>query len=173
MKTFVVRTEIDGRDRRVEVLADGIGISGGSKCVLERTDVPDVWNWVNGSETTPVHVQSDGMSGVTITVRGYSYSTSILIDRHHDLLDILNASPSQRQRVTRIAAPMPGLLKAVLTGEGAHVKKGDTLFTLEAMKMENAIKTPVAGVVRELTAKEGIAFEKGILLCVVEPNASL
>lgn len=50
------------------------------------------------------------------------------------------------------------------------VKKGDTLFTLEAMKMENAIKSPIAGTIQHLTAQEGIAVEKGTLLCVVEPT---
>lgn len=171
--TFVFSADIDGRNRSVEVSANGVATSGESEIHLESTETPHVWNWVDGSTRVPVHIHWNGTSGVTITIRGYSYSGSILHKRHHDLLDVLNASPSQKQRVTRITAPMPGLLKAVLTSEGASVRKGETLFTLEAMKMENAIKTPVSGTVRQLTSGEGIAFEKGVLLCVVEPNASL
>ncbi|MBK7032115.1 MAG: hypothetical protein IPH49_02325 [Ignavibacteria bacterium] len=39
------------------------------------------------------------------------------------------------------------------------------------MKMENAIKTPISGTVRQLTTNAGSAFEKGTLLCVIEPLA--
>ncbi len=171
MKSAVVKFEIDGRDRRVEMLADGSAQSQNVSVVLTPTDVPNIWNWNDRSTVVPVHIVSDGMSTLTISIRGYSYTSSVFVERHHDLLDILNASPAQKQRVTRLSAPMPGLLKSIMTKEGASVKKGETLFILEAMKMENAIKTPVAGVVRQLTAEEGLAFEKGALLCAIEPNA--
>jgi biotin carboxyl carrier protein len=39
------------------------------------------------------------------------------------------------------------------------------------MKMENAIKSPVAGIVHNVTTSEGGAIEKGALLCVVEPQS--
>ena len=171
MKSAVVKFEIDGKDRRVNMSADGSVQSQNVSVVLTPTDVPNMWNWTNGSSNVPVHIVSNGMCAVTISIRGYSYTSSVFVDRHHDLLDILNASPAQKQRVTRLSAPMPGLLKSIMTKEGASVKKGETLFILEAMKMENAIKAPVAGVVRQLTAKEGIAFEKGAPLCAIEPNA--
>ncbi len=171
MSTFVVSTEIDGKDRNVEIDADGTSLSNGTSVYLAPTEHPHVWHWIDGSSRVPVHITSDGMSGVTVTIRGYSYAASVLPERHNELLAILKSSPSQKQRVTRIPAPMPGLLKAVLTTEGATVRKGDTLFTLEAMKMENAIKTPVAGTVRQLTTNVGTAFEKGTLLCVIEPLA--
>ena len=85
-------------------------------------------------------------------------------------MEILRSSPTQQNRVTKIAAPMPGLLKQVIVTEGSSVRKGETLFILEAMKMENSIKTPVAGIVRNVTPHQGSAIEKGILLCVVEPT---
>lgn len=167
--TFIVSTELDGRHHRVELDSYGSSSSGGQRVALAETDIPNVWEWIDGSERVPVHIVSDGMSSVVITIRGYSYTAKVFKEQHHDLLDILNASPIQKQRVTRIPAPMPGLLKSIITSEGAHVRKGDTLFTLEAMKMENAIKTPVAGIVRHVTTNVGVALEKGALLCVVEP----
>ena len=66
---------------------------------------------------------------------------------------------------------MPGLLKGIAIVDGQTVRKGETLFTLEAMKMENAIKTPVSGVIRNIGVVEGSALEKGALMCTVEPLA--
>ncbi|MBU3699709.1 MAG: acetyl-CoA carboxylase biotin carboxyl carrier protein subunit [Candidatus Kapabacteria bacterium] len=109
------------------------------------------------------------MQSVTISVRGYAYTARVMHERHADLLEILRASPAQQRRVTRLAAPMPGLLKHIHTTDGASVRKGDTLFILEAMKMENAIKSPVDGTIRNLTPNHGAAVEKGALLCTIEP----
>ena len=67
---------------------------------------------------------------------------------------------------------MPGLIKSVLVGEGELVRKGTTLFTLEAMKMENAITAPIDGIVRNLAAAESTAVEKGSVLCTLEPAAA-
>lgn len=166
---FIVTTEIDDRDHMVELPFLGMASSGSQTLYLTETDTPNIWHWMDGSSRIPVHIVSDGMRNVVVTIRGYSYNAKILKKDHHDLLDVLNASPLQKQRVTKIPAPMPGLLKSILITEGSQVRKGDTLFTLEAMKMENAIKTPIAGTVRYLTTSVGVALEKGALLCVVEP----
>ena len=96
---------------------------------------------------------------------------TVLEDRLHALLAMLQSAPAARTRVVRITAPMPGLLKAVLVKEGAVVRKGETLFTLEAMKMENSIKAPSNGIVHNVTSNGGAAVEKGVVLCVIEPSA--
>jgi biotin carboxyl carrier protein len=57
-----------------------------------------------------------------------------------------------------------------MVSEGELVTKGQSLFTLEAMKMENAITASHAGVIRNLTAKEAMALEKGAPLCIIEPT---
>ncbi|WP_428333803.1 acetyl/propionyl/methylcrotonyl-CoA carboxylase subunit alpha [Novosphingobium sp.] len=54
-----------------------------------------------------------------------------------------------------IIAPMPGLVTSVMVAIGDHVAKGQTLLTLEAMKMEQAIKSPVVGTVAELPVRAG------------------
>lgn len=46
---------------------------------------------------------------------------------------------------TEIIAPMPGMIVGLKFANGAEVKKGDVVFVLEAMKMENDISSPVAG----------------------------
>jgi biotin carboxyl carrier protein len=67
-----------------------------------------------------------------------------------------------------ITAPMPGKVVKVLVKRGAEVKEGQGLVVVEAMKMENELKSPKAGKVVELPAREGSAVENGAKLVVVE-----
>lgn len=67
-----------------------------------------------------------------------------------------------------ITAPMPGTILAVNVSNGQTVKKGDVLFLLEAMKMENEILAPNDGVVSSVSAAKGAAVESGTLLCVLQ-----
>ncbi|HNA32062.1 MAG TPA: biotin/lipoyl-binding protein, partial [Flavobacteriales bacterium] len=66
--------------------------------------------------------------------------------------------------VKEIKAPMPGLVLKVLVKEGDAVKKNEPVLILEAMKMENVIKSPGDGTVKRIHAQEKTAVEKGQLL---------
>ena len=65
-----------------------------------------------------------------------------------------------------LVAPMPGTILAVNVKNGQCVKKGDVLFILEAMKMENEIMAPVDGVISSVSITKGAAVESGETLCV-------
>jgi len=67
----------------------------------------------------------------------------------------------------RIDAPMPGKVVRVLVKLGDEVQEGQGLVVVEAMKMENELKSPKAGKVTELRAVEGAAVESGAKLAVV------
>ncbi len=66
-----------------------------------------------------------------------------------------------------VNAPMPGTILAVNVTAGQNVKKGDVLFILEAMKMENEIMSPVDGVVSAISTTKGATVESGALLCTI------
>lgn len=68
----------------------------------------------------------------------------------------------------KIASPMPGTILAVNVSNGQAVKKGDVLFLLEAMKMENEIMAPCDGTVTSVSAAKGATVESGTLLCVLQ-----
>ncbi|MCP3105120.1 biotin/lipoyl-binding protein [Myxococcus sp. K15C18031901] len=67
-----------------------------------------------------------------------------------------------------VTAPMPGKVVKVLVKVGDEVKEGQGLVVVEAMKMENELKSPKAGKITELFAKEGTAVENNAKLVVVE-----
>ena len=68
---------------------------------------------------------------------------------------------------TTINAPMPGTILSVNVQNGAAVKKGDVLFILEAMKMENEIMSPVDGTVASVNVQNGASVDTGAVLCVI------
>ncbi len=67
----------------------------------------------------------------------------------------------------RLTAPMPGRVVRVLRGAGTEVAAGDGLVVIEAMKMENELKSPRAGRVQDIAVREGQAVEAGALLLIV------
>ena len=68
----------------------------------------------------------------------------------------------------KLVAPMPGKVVRVLVREEAEVEAGQGIVVVEAMKMQNEIKSPKKGVVRKLTASEGANVNSGDVLAIVE-----
>ncbi len=68
----------------------------------------------------------------------------------------------------QIKAQMPGRIVNVLVKAGDQVKEGQGLVIVEAMKMENEVKTPKAGKVAEVKVVAGQTVEKGALMIVIE-----
>ena len=67
----------------------------------------------------------------------------------------------------KVSAPMPGTILAVNVSNGSAVKKGDVLFILEAMKMENEIMAPCDGTANSVSVIKGATVESGALLCTI------
>jgi biotin carboxyl carrier protein len=64
--------------------------------------------------------------------------------------------------------PMPGKVIAVLVGEGDGVERGQGVVIIEAMKMENEVRSPVTGTVKEIRVRPGESVEGGTVLAIVE-----
>ena len=72
-----------------------------------------------------------------------------------------------------LLAPMPGQVVAVRAAAGDPVEAHATVVVVEAMKMEHAVTTPIAGVVSSLTVREGDQVQRGDLLAEVMASADL
>jgi biotin carboxyl carrier protein len=67
----------------------------------------------------------------------------------------------------QVIAPMPGKVVRVLVQAGDKVEAGQGLLVVEAMKMQNEIRSPKVGIVERLHVKEGQPVNAGEVLCVV------
>jgi biotin carboxyl carrier protein len=68
----------------------------------------------------------------------------------------------------KLTAPMPGKIVRVLVGQGDEVEAGSGVLVVEAMKMQNEIKSPKKGTIQKILVSEGAAVNAGDVLAIVE-----
>jgi biotin carboxyl carrier protein len=126
---------------------------------------PDTWHIIEQLKSYNVTLINFDKEAKTaqIRVNNNIYNISAK-DRFDLLLDQMGLTDLTSAKVSELKAPMPGLVLKLFIEEGAAVQKGDSLFILEAMKMENIIKSPVDGVVKTIKVKPGNKLEKGQVL---------
>lgn len=117
----------------------------------------------NRSYTAEVVSHNPAEKTMQIKVNQNLYSV-VVKDKYDELLHQLGLDKAMSHKLANIKAPMPGLVLNILVGEGAAVKKGDALLVLEAMKMENILKSPADGTVKKVSVKKGMAVEKNQVL---------
>ena len=69
-----------------------------------------------------------------------------------------------------VIAPMPGKVVAVAVAQGDKVSRGQTLVTLEAMKMEHALTAAFDGVVESVSVSVGAQVSEGVVLARLSPS---
>lgn len=75
--------------------------------------------------------------------------------------------PAVAEGEAGVVAPMPGMVVRYAVAEGQQVAEGQTVVILEAMKMENALPAPRAGVVKALRFSPGSRVQRGEILAII------
>ncbi len=122
-------------------------------------------HWLHNNKSYNVEVvQLDAdTKSVTIKVNGNPYTVD-LKDRYDDLIKSLGMESGDKSKVAVLKAPMPSMVLDILVNEGDAIEKDTPLLILEAMKMENVIKSPTAGSIKKIVAVKGNAVEKNAVL---------
>ena len=163
---------VNGEERQVEIVEVG----------------PERYRFTLDGRTIDVDARAinDNTMSIVLDDHAYNIESERVADGSQNLLlrgevvsvDVLDLRKSRLRKVQEgaagdggpapITSPMPGKVVAVLVKDGQEVAEGQGLIVVEAMKMENELRAPRAGVVRDLKAKEGAAVEGGAALCVIE-----
>jgi biotin carboxyl carrier protein len=143
------RVTVDGESREVDALM----FAGRAMSLLV------------GSNSYSVELEDSG-DQVLVHIEGEAHAVDVVNDRRFRLRGKTAKFLLQGKQV--LFAPMPGKITKVLVQLGQQVSEGQGLVVVEAMKMENELKSPKNGKVAELLAVEGSAVEKNAPLVVVD-----
>ena len=144
-------------------------IPGGWECRIDGRTVaidvaiisPTVLSILHDGKSYVVRQESNG----AIVVGRDTYEVSIADPRSWRSRKGTSADAAGPQR---LSASMPGKVVRVLTTPGAHVKAGQGIAVIEAMKMQNELRSPRDGKISAILVEEGKAVNAGEVVAVVE-----
>jgi 3-methylcrotonyl-CoA carboxylase alpha subunit len=157
-----LRAGEETREVAVTPAAEGFSVEvGGERFSLgiEATG-PGEFVLVEGDRRETFHCVGDG-DVVHVFWRGFAYR---LTEEKE------GARRSSRTTGFGLEAPMPGRVIAVRVAPGQRVARGEELLVVEAMKMENTLRAPRAGVVKTVAARVGEMVAPGVALVELEPE---
>lgn len=166
MKYFV---EIAGEQHEVVLDADGVH-DGGETLAADVSAIPGTPVRVVkiGDRVHRVVVRPGASRGqYTLWLDGFRFEVEALDERARAIRE-LSAAAAGPTGPAPLVAPMPGLVVRVHVQVGDHVSAGQGLVVMEAMKMENELRTQAAGRVKAVRATPGTAVEKGAVLIELE-----
>jgi biotin carboxyl carrier protein len=158
---------VDGRSVEIEFNITDAGVEAlvdRKKYVVDVHQVePGVYwlDWNNRSVEISVTPNRDGY---LVTLDGQRMDIEIADSRNA----LRKAAQHGHAGAVELRAPMPGKVVKVLVQEGHEVEPNQGLLVIEAMKMQNEVRSPKKGVVRKIGAKETTAVNAGDLLAIVE-----
>jgi biotin carboxyl carrier protein len=100
-----------------------------------------------------------------VALRGRNYEVAITDPKR---LRSAQSSGAHHAGAAEIISAMPGKIVRVLVEVGAHVEAGAGVIVVEAMKMQNEMKAPKAGMVVSIKTEEGATVSAGDVLAVIE-----
>lgn len=161
--------ELNGSRRDVEVEGESVSLEGEIVTAhLEDVAGTPVRLVTIGNEVHRVVARRGATRGsYTLWVDGWRFEGEALDERTRAIREITAAS-SASSGPAPVVAPMPGLIVRVSVQVGDIVQAGQGVVVMEAMKMENELRSSSAGRVRAVAVSAGQAVEKGAILVELE-----
>jgi biotin carboxyl carrier protein len=136
-------------------------ILDGKTFIVERIEFEARGGNASNGDQEPGHAVHLSVNGAPFVAR--------VDDAHSLLVRSFSTKPLSSSGILTVRAPMPGLISRIEVEVGEEVSSGKGLLVLEAMKMENEIRTPRHGRVQSILVSKGKPVEKGeSLITIVE-----
>lgn len=164
---------VNGRDVEVELterLGELIVSVDGERTDIEYDEVDRLGQVIalSGGLSFGASIEDDG-TRVHVTIAGHVYAVEIEDERER----AAHAAEGARGAGGGLVlAVMPGVVARLLVAVGDEVEGGQPLLVLEAMKMQNEIPAPAAGVVQAVHVVEGKAVAAGAKLVTLAPRGT-
>ncbi len=158
-------------DREIRVTVREVGVAryavtgDGKEHLVDAHQVQEsVWSVLYGTDSFEVDVQGRD-EDYEVLIDGDCYKFSLMNEQRKSLIRSGGKSAAGKALVV---SPMPGKVVKLLVSEGEEVKAEQGVIVVEAMKMENELKSAVTGKVMEIFVAEGEVVESGTKLILVE-----
>ncbi|MCB1053595.1 MAG: biotin/lipoyl-binding protein [Acidobacteria bacterium] len=128
--------------------------------------LPNVLSLIVDTESYEINVSEPTKKGLIST---HFFDESLDLEVADPMKKMLELS-SQFKATGKVelTAEMPGKVVRILAQEGQKVEEGQAVLVLVAMKMENALEAPKAGIIKTIHVQEGQNVETGATLLVIE-----
>ncbi len=113
---------------------------------------------VNGEVYSVQIAEVEGRQQICI---GHQTFNGTVEDERQAVFKKLQSQTEAESSTALVKAPMPGLVVRLEVQKGERVEKGQGLIVIEAMKMENEIRSPAAGTVADILVEARAPVEKG------------
>jgi len=159
---------IDGKPHKLELTRDGDRWS----CRVDGRDLdanalitrPDVLSIVIDGAAYEVKRERTA-TDVHLWVKNSRFAVEVRDPRS---LRSRKAKAGSTEGPQKIAAPMPGKIVRILSPAGSAVEAGQGIIVVEAMKMQNEMKSPKSGAVKQVLVQEGATVNAGDVLAIIE-----
>jgi len=150
--------------------AAGVEVDGRRYDLEVRQLAPGEYLLIDGSNVYKCRVESRRASlsaagSFAVVLRGKTYDVAVIDPKR---LRSGQSSGAHHTGAAEIISPMPGKIVRILVEPGTHVEAGAGVVIVEAMKMQNEMKAPKAGVVVSINTEEGATVSAGDVLAVIE-----
>lgn len=113
-------------------------------------------------------IESKNGEMISLNYEGNFYEVNIRTELQERANQILESEISGKPHSQNIKSPMPGMIVKINFKIGEKMMRGDTVLVLEAMKMENEIKSPSECFLKEIFVSANKSVEKGQILFSIE-----
>lgn len=158
---------VDNNEYEVEITDAGVSLDGEVVEIdMVRSGVSELYSVLFGGRSYEMLINADRFN-YTVNVRGEQFQVQVEDDRTRRLRRG-RSMPALPDGELALTAPIPGLVVKVLVQVGDQVEEGQALVLLEAMKMENELRSKRGGVVKSIAVSAGQRVEQNAVLLTLE-----